>query len=201
MKLLDALTYAAQKHGDQKYGDGIPYIKHCSDVVIVLQRFGISDEDILVAGALHDVLEDTDTTSWELEKEFGSRVTKLVELVSNERFGDVPKLTRKEKHLLQYPKIATDADAVLVKLGDRIANVESGGFISMYRGEHEYFKETLQGGYALGDLHAWREIWGSEMQMWNHLDGLLVKPISEILADKEEQRKRNMRFAGVRVTP
>ena len=80
-----------------------------------------------VAGARHDVREDTDTTSWEIEKEFGPRVAQIVELVSNphkmirfygrteylmeyEKWGTIEdviemrKLSRKEKHAIQYPK-------------------------------------------------------------------------------------------------
>jgi (p)ppGpp synthase/HD superfamily hydrolase len=174
---MDALRFAADRHAGQKYGgiDGLPsypYIHHCASVVIILQQFGVTDEDILMAGACHDVLEDTNTTAWEVEKAIGKRAAEIVELVSNPHeqvvymqngiqwtkllyeyesceFGEIElienkKLSRKEKHEIQYPKIATDEGAVLVKLADRIANVETGGKIEMYRKEYEFFRKTIR---------------------------------------------------------
>jgi (p)ppGpp synthase/HD superfamily hydrolase len=199
MRLMDALRFAANQHAGQKYGGiegltGYPYIHHCASVVIILQQFGVTDEDVLVAGALHDVLEDTDTPSWEIEKAFGPRVARIVELVSNphqmvrfyghteyymeheswdtaEDIIELRTLTRKEKHFIQYPKIATDEGAVLVKLGDRIANVETGGKIEMYRKEYEYFRSTLM------SFAGWkgRETSQAEHAMWWWLDKEMQK--------------------------
>lgn len=61
IKLQQARKFAVEAHGDQRYGDE-PYVVHLDHVLAVLQRFGIEGEDILVAGLLHDTIEDTNVT-------------------------------------------------------------------------------------------------------------------------------------------
>lgn len=202
MKLvLDALRFAADRHGNQRYGgvDGLksyPYIHHCASVVYVLQHFGVTDQEILAAGACHDVLEDTDTTAWEVEKVIGKRAADIVRLVSNpdsiltysttdgkehsvylfeyeewtspedfDRLIFTKKLSRKEKHEIQYQKIAMSWEAILVKQGDRIANVETGGKIEMYRTEYPFFRNTIYN----KSRHSWL-ISSAECRMWDWLD-------------------------------
>jgi guanosine-3',5'-bis(diphosphate) 3'-pyrophosphohydrolase len=152
MIVLKALQFAAEKHGDQMYGDGIPYITHCACVMAVLSHFGVNVPAILAAGVLHDVLEDTKTTQEELSMKFGVDVSRMVHAVTNPKI-DISKtgeysatikyFTRKEKHEIQYPIIARNEKARIIKLADRIANVESGGKFGMYRKEHEVFKKHL----------------------------------------------------------
>ena len=203
MRIMDALRFAADRHAGQKYGgiDGLPsypYIHHCASVVIILQQFGVTDEDILMAGACHDALEDTNTTAWEVEKAIGKRAAGIVELVSNpdnvltysttdgkehsvylfeheewvspEDFDRLVfmknKLSRIQKHEIQYPKIATDPFAVIVKLADRIANIETGGKIAMYKKEYEFFRMTLTD-RASGKPYF---ISKAECKMWDWLD-------------------------------
>jgi (p)ppGpp synthase/HD superfamily hydrolase len=205
MRIMDALRFAADRHAGQKYGgiDGLPsypYIHHCASVVIILQQFGVTDEDILMAGACHDVLEDTNTTAWEVEKAIGGRAASIVELVSNpdnvltysttdgkehsvylfeheewvspEDFDRLVfmknKLSRIQKHEIQYPKIATDPFAVIVKLADRIANIETGGKIEMYRKEYKFFRNTLKPSDGPGWVD--REPSQAEYGMWRWLD-------------------------------
>jgi (p)ppGpp synthase/HD superfamily hydrolase len=162
MKVYNALALAAQLHGNQKYGKE-PYMLHVAQVVEVLRYYGVEDEDVLAAGALHDVIEDCAVTVGVLEQLFGEKVAKIVELVSNPQlmvrfYGHTEyymeheswdtaediierrKLSRKEKHEYQYPLLAQNRDARIVKMADRLANVMSGDFVDMYRSEHDIFK-------------------------------------------------------------
>jgi (p)ppGpp synthase/HD superfamily hydrolase len=81
------------------------------------------DEDLVVAGLLHDVLEDTDTTAAELERLFGPRVTALVKAVTATN-GANWRATRSAT----LAKLATvEPDAVRLKVADGLSNVRSIG--------------------------------------------------------------------------
>jgi len=158
--LAAARAIAEEYHKLQMYGD-FPYTVHLEHVVSTLQRFGVTDEDILVAGWLHDSLEDTVLPATQIELVFGPRVLDLVSRVTNERGGN-----RKERHEKTYPKIQASNDAITLKLADRISNVEASielgdkGKIKMYRKEHKGFREKL---YKAG----------THDSMWRHLDFLI----------------------------
>lgn len=159
MTKLDPLRwakfFARIKHVGQNYGP-YPYTHHLDEVLRVLQRFGVVDEDLLNAGLLHDTKEDTDTSGKEIAEMFGDRVAELVEAVTNE-----PGENRKVRAALTYPKIRNTPGAVCLKLADRIANVEHGGkLVDMYKKEYEDFRRAL---YTKGEYE----------EMWSHLDALL----------------------------
>lgn len=68
-KLESAALYAKEKHKGQTRKNGItPYSDHLEAVVSRLKSIGISDEDVLCAGWLHDTMEDTDATFDELSE-------------------------------------------------------------------------------------------------------------------------------------
>ena len=79
--VLKATQFSALKHRNQRRKDGkTPYIIHPISVAMILAEIGgIDDPEILSAALLHDTIEDTDTSAHELDKEFGSRVRKIVE--------------------------------------------------------------------------------------------------------------------------
>ena len=120
--LLRAVDFAARKPRDQRRKDdeASPYINHPISVSLLLAQVGkVKDPEVLAAAILHDTLEDTNTTATELEEAFGSRVSKLVEEVTDDK--SLSKGTRKQ---LQIDHAGTlSPDAVLIKLGDKIANV------------------------------------------------------------------------------
>jgi guanosine-3',5'-bis(diphosphate) 3'-pyrophosphohydrolase len=120
--VLKAAQFAGQKHEGQTRDDRdkSPYIDHPKSVVRVIAEVGgINDPQILAAALLHDTLEDTDTTSEELKSTFGKRVCRLVEEVSDNK--NLPKEVRKQRQIEHAAVIS--ADAVLIKLGDKISNV------------------------------------------------------------------------------
>ena len=120
--ILRAVDFAARKHRDQRRKDkeASPYINHPIAVSLVLaETGGIADVAVLSAAILHDTLEDTDTTSEELEAAFGVRIRKLVEEVTDDK--SLPKAKRKELQIAHAAQLSPDA--VLIKLGDKISNV------------------------------------------------------------------------------
>lgn len=151
-KVSDAMRLAMRAHGAQQYGKhphALPYVAHLGHVVAVLTRFGVTDADLLAAGWLHDTLEDTALTERELQEATNARITRTVRLVTN----GVGK-NRRERQTAMFDAFhnATSrerADAAIVKVSDRIANVEaailSGSTLfKMYQSEHAVFRAHLR---------------------------------------------------------
>lgn len=163
LALQAAEAIATEYHKLQMYGDK-PYTKHLADVVAVLIRFGVKDQDILVAGWLHDSLEDTVLPAFHIELTFGRRVLDLVQRVTNESGAN-----RKERHEKTYPKILASSDALTLKLGDRIANLEycilseEKSKLKMYKKEYKEFRRILNNP---NDSTI-------NKKMWEHLDFLI----------------------------
>src|SRR4051812_28835458 len=80
----EALDFAARRHDGQMRDDGdVPFVTHPVEVACLLHEAGYSDE-VVAAGVLHDVLEDTDVERVELERRFGLRVAELVAAVTED---------------------------------------------------------------------------------------------------------------------
>lgn len=130
--LIKARTFAAVKHQLQKDDDGNDYYMHhlvpVCEALIVLTN----DEEVLMAGILHDVLEDTDTTYEELVKEFGKRVADLVDEVTDEGKAD--------SYGKYFPRLKSK-DAIMIKLIDRASNISRMGSWNEKRKQH-YLNKT-----------------------------------------------------------
>jgi len=162
-RLVAARAYALDAHGDQRYGVQ-PYSVHLDAVVAQILRFHGDDveEELLVAGYLHDVLEDTPVTADQLRDRFGSRVTELVHAVTKE-----PGVTLRERDQITWQKIVETEAAVRLKLADRIANVEAcwttrSKKLFKYKAEYPRFRGAL-----------YTDARGTEAEMWVALDELL----------------------------
>ena len=84
-RLEQALRYAALGHQGQERRTGkLPYFEHVVAVAWILDRAGF-DEDVVIAGLLHDLVEDTPTTPQDIEARFGRTVTDLVGYCSEQK--------------------------------------------------------------------------------------------------------------------
>jgi guanosine-3',5'-bis(diphosphate) 3'-pyrophosphohydrolase len=121
--VLKALRFAAQKHRDQrrKDADASPYINHPIALAETLWTVGrVRDSVVLAAALLHDTIEDTETTSEELNGEFGESVASVVEEVT-----DVKWLKKASRKRIQVARAGQSSKrAKLVKLADKISNLE-----------------------------------------------------------------------------
>jgi (p)ppGpp synthase/HD superfamily hydrolase len=79
-----ALDYARERHAGQLRDDGTPFILHPREVAALLYRAGAPDH-LIAAGALHDVIEKTPATAFDLRARFGGRVVSLVLAVTEDR--------------------------------------------------------------------------------------------------------------------
>jgi (p)ppGpp synthase/HD superfamily hydrolase len=81
----DALILAARAHRPQsRKGSDIPYIVHPVHVSVILLRYGFA-EDLVIAGLLHDVVEDQDVTLEQIEAQFGAQVAEVVAAVTEQK--------------------------------------------------------------------------------------------------------------------
>lgn len=119
--LLEALELASIRHRDQRRKDreSSPYINHPIAVARVLCLHGVTDPSVILAGILHDTIEDTTTTREELAARFGESVAAIVAEVSDDK--SLPRQQRKQLQIEHAPHLSTSAK--LVKLADRICNV------------------------------------------------------------------------------
>ena len=120
--LLQAAYFAAHKHRNQRRKDEekTPYINHPISVAKIISEIGkIEDPEVLAAALLHDTLEDTETTPEELVENFGDRVCRLVQEVTDDK--DLDKPIRKQLQIEHAKELSEGAS--LIKLGDKISNV------------------------------------------------------------------------------
>ena len=120
--LLRATSFAAHKHRKQRRKDasGTPYINHPLMVVRLMSEVGgLQYKDALIAGVLHDTVEDTDTTSEEIEELFGETVRGLVMEVTDNK--SLSKGVRKHLQITHAPHLSPNAK--IIKLADKTANV------------------------------------------------------------------------------
>lgn len=157
-----AEAFALERHGEQDHGC-LKIEDHLRDVVENVQKhydplINISDvSEVIAAGWLHDILEDTQTKEDEIHSHFNVRVGTLVSYLTDKEGKN-----RLERHLHTYYIIASDPDAVLIKLCDRRHNqarsIKHGErYMAMYLKEFNYFKFSF-----------WRP--GQFVQLWEELD-------------------------------
>lgn len=123
-RILAAARFAAEKHAGQKR-KGLarePYINHLIEVAeLIAASSEALDTNLVMAGLLHDTLEDTDATAQDLERRFGSDVTELVLEATDDK--SLPKETRKALQIETAPHKSPRAQTL--KLADKISNLRS----------------------------------------------------------------------------
>ena len=125
-EIIRAYEFAAKMHKEQFRKSGEPYIIHPINVAIILTTI-YADADTIKAALLHDVLEDTECTSEQMEELFGPEVTKLVQGVT--KLSKIHFSTENE-YLIDYYKkiivgISEDVRVIIIKLADRLHNMRT----------------------------------------------------------------------------
>jgi (p)ppGpp synthase/HD superfamily hydrolase len=124
-RIEQALRWAARRHaGQTRKGSGVPYFEHVAAVALIVDRAGF-DEDAVIAGVLHDVVEDTGATVEEVGARFGDAVALTVRYCSEVKHDSDgrkrPWIDRKRDHLAAMAGAPTAALAVI--LADKLHNL------------------------------------------------------------------------------
>ncbi|MDH5372058.1 MAG: RelA/SpoT family protein, partial [Acidimicrobiia bacterium] len=124
--IFRAYGVAHRQHMGQFRKSGQPYITHPLAVALILAEYGL-DRDTIVAGILHDTVEDTDLTLREVAKEFGAEVAALIDGVTK-----LDRVRFESREVAQAATIrkmvvamAQDVRVLLIKLADRLHNLRT----------------------------------------------------------------------------
>ncbi len=121
-----AYLFAKASHGSQKRHSGESYFSHPLAVAEILTDLKLDQASIITA-LLHDVVEDTEVTSEEIEKNFGEEVRNLVDGVT--KLGKIKSVSSSERAAENFRKLALamseDIRVLLVKLADRLHNMRT----------------------------------------------------------------------------
>lgn len=127
-ELLDrAIIFAVHAHaGTERRGKGFPFIVHPMEAVEIVATM-TSDQELLAAAALHDVIEDTPVTLDELRAEFGDRIAGLVAAESDTFIeGKSETESWHERKLAAIVRLAhAPREAKMVALGDKLSNMRA----------------------------------------------------------------------------
>ena len=124
----EAIAFAVKAHDGMRRKKAMsPYILHPMEAAVIVGTM-TSDQNLIAAAALHDVVEDAGITLDEIEEKFGSRVRELVASETEDKRVDLPPAdtwrVRKEETLLVL-KNTDDIGVLMVWLGDKLANMRS----------------------------------------------------------------------------
>ena len=124
----EAVVFAVQAHdGMRRKKSESPYILHPMEAAVIVGAM-TTDQHLIAAAALHDVVEDAGVSIEEIEEKFGRRVRELVASETEDKRADLPPEStwriRKEESL-SVLKNAKNTDVLMVWLGDKLANMRS----------------------------------------------------------------------------
>jgi hypothetical protein len=191
-RLEKALVTALRIHWHQKRkGDNsTPYAVHPVSVAILLSQY-TDDEDIIIAGLLHDALEDTRYSAKEIERDFGKRVLGIVREVT-EQNPRAPWEHRKFEYLAGIAK--KSKEACLVALADKIHNVKSLQYAYAVLGEKLWKRFNAS---KEKKLWFYEEIYKSIKKKFRHG---LVRELHHVLKEMKGEKKspdlKPQRFIG-----
>ena len=120
-RIDEARQFCIDAHAGQTRAGGAAYSQHPIQVMETLRDLGITDEDVLVAALLHDVVEDTDHPLGTIRERFGDRVATFVnEMTLHD--SEYDGFEEKHRKLAEHAR-RMSPEAKLIKLSDRLSNL------------------------------------------------------------------------------
>jgi (p)ppGpp synthase/HD superfamily hydrolase len=117
-RLSKAIRFATECHnGQYRKFTKIPYITHPVGVMTMLSRWGVDDEEVLIAAVFHDLVEDTDVLFETINRNYGRRVEDIVVLVTKTEWDS-------SETYLDRLLNSDNLDAMILKIADRLYNYD-----------------------------------------------------------------------------
>mgnify|MGYP001565775092 CR=1 FL=1 len=142
--ILTAYDFAEKAHGNEKRKSGDTYVTHPRAIALTLAKLGM-DRDTIIAGMLHDTIEDTPVTAEKIEEHFGATVRYLVEGVTK-----LSKLKYRglERHVESLRRLlvatANDIRVIIIKLADRLHNMQTIQYVEPEEKRRRIATETME---------------------------------------------------------
>ena len=187
-----ALAFAENAHKGQKRSSGEPYTVHPIEVALILVDLGL-DINTIIAGLLHDTVEDAGIQLSEIERQFGSEVARLVDGIT--KLGKFEFRTKEEQQVETLRKMflamGKDIRVIIIKFADRLHNLRTLEYIEEDK-QREKAYETLEIYAPLAHrLGIFRIKWELEDLSLRYIDPAgyydLVEKISTKRREREEQ--------------
>lgn len=185
-----AYLFAKEAHAGQFRNSGEAFIVHPLEVACILAELGL-DITSIVAGLLHDVVEDTSVTMDEIEAEFGTEVGFLVAGVT--KLGKIEYKSKEDRHAENLRKMflamARDIRVILIKLADRLHNLRTLEHHPVPK-QREIAQETLEIFAPVAHrLGIYKIKWELEDLSFRHLEPDKYYELGERIAKKRKERE------------
>lgn len=188
--ICHAFNFAYQLHQGQTRKSGEPYIAHPIAVATLLRSLG-GDNVTIAAGFLHDVVEDTEITSEEIEEIFGMQVRLLVEGVTKLSKFNFSSTTERqaENFRRMFLAMATDIRVIVVKLADRLHNMRTLSHLKPEK-QKRISQETREIFAPLANrLGIGRFKWELEDLCFKYLEPEAYEDIKALIAERRADRE------------
>jgi len=156
-----AYVYAMRRHGAQRRASGDPYFSHPLEVASLLADMRLDSGSIITA-LLHDTVEDTDATLSEIERLFGSDISRLVDGVTKLNKLEIQSDRTKQAENFRKLVVAMSEDirVLLVKLADRLHNMRTLEYVKSMESRRRSAAETMDIYAPLAErigMQTWRD--------------------------------------------
>lgn len=189
--ICQAFEFAYSLHEGQRRASGEPYIAHPVAVAGLLRDLG-GGAAMIAAGFLHDVVEDTEVTSEEIEQRFGTEVRRLVDGVTKlSKFNFSSKTERQAENFRRmFMAMAQDIRVIVVKLADRLHNMRTLEYLADAK-RRRIALETREIFAPLANrLGIGRFKWELEDLAFKYLEPESYREIQELVAEKRGDREK-----------
>lgn len=215
--IMRAYRFAETAHETQKRASGEPYITHCVAVAGILAEMRVPPV-VVIAGLLHDTVEDTAVTLNDIKAEFGEEAARLVDGVT--KLTNLPRVSRADQHAENgqsaeepvesapepqertrrkdmrnetlrktFLAMGEDIRVVIIKLADRVHNMRTLGFMPEGK-RRRIAQETLDIFAPLANrLGIWHMKWELEDLGFRYTNPEKYKEIAENLAERRTNRE------------
>ncbi len=188
--LVRAYRFSDAAHAGQVRHSGEPYVSHCIEVARILADLQL-DTATVTSGLLHDIVEDTDITVEDIEREFGSEIAQIVDGLT--KIANLPLSSREERQVENYRKlllsIAKDARVILIKLADRLHNMRTLDWLAPDK-RRRIAQETRDLYAPLAHRFGMAKMrWELEDLAFKHLEPEAYKTLAKLVAAKRGERE------------